>query len=463
MSLFGILGVGANGMTAQGYASGVASNNASNVNTVGYSRRMAQLEPIEGPPGFGLGARANGQRRVIDQFLERRVLGGSSSSGEADARASALSILDATFSDAAGNLGDAMDALTTALGDLSSYPAEPGARVTVLARAEQMAQAFNRAGDDLATARADVNERIAKQVGQVNSQIEQIADLGRKISKAEVSGQEASDLRDKRDQLVRQVANFVPVKVIPEENGQISLLLAGSLPLVSPDGTAHPLTTVTDATSGDMLIQQVVAGAPRDIGSLITSGSIGGLIAARDGGLTTARDSLDQLAFDTAAGYNTAHNAGFGLDGVGARNLFTPVATVPGAAQNFSLSVDVAGNADALAAAGDAAAMPGDNIGALALLAVADQDLALGGTATLGEGFAALLATSGSDVQSALVDQDQAEAVRAQLDSLRESVSGVSTDEEMVSLMRFQRGYQASLKVVQTANEMLGELMNLKR
>jgi len=450
-------------MTAQSYASGVASNNASNVNTVGYSRRLAQLEPIEGPPGFGLGARANGQRRVIDQFLERRVLGGRSSAGEADARANALSILDATFSDAAGNLGDAMDALTTALGDLADYPSEAGARVTVLARAEQMAQAFNRAGDDLATARADVNARITSEVDQLNQGLQKIAELGQKISKAELSGQEASDLRDKRDQLVREVANIVPVKVIPEDNGQISLLLAGSLPLVSPDGSAHLLSTLTDATSGDVVIQQIVAGAPRDLSGLITSGSIGGLIAARDGGLTTARDSLDQLASDTASAYNTAHQAGFGLDGVGGRDLFTPSATVAGSAQNFSLSAAVAGNSDALAAAGDAAAMPGDNIGALALIAVADQDVALGATATLGEGFASLVATSGSDVQSALVDQDQAQAVRDQLDSLREGISGVSSDEEMVALMRFQRGYQASLKVIQTADEMLGELMNLKR
>jgi flagellar hook-associated protein 1 FlgK len=68
-----------------------------------------------------------------------------------------------------------------------------------------------------------------------------------------------------------------------------------------------------------------------------------------------------------------------------------------------------------------------------------------------------------TSVSEANLRRDAADAAVDQVDALRQSVSGVSVDEEMVDLVRYQRGYQAALKIVQTADEMLGELMNLKR
>ncbi|MEM7192984.1 MAG: flagellar basal body rod C-terminal domain-containing protein, partial [Pseudomonadota bacterium] len=100
---------------------------------------------------------------------------------------------------------------------------------------------------------------------------------------------------------------------------------------------------------------------------------------------------------------------------------------------------------------------------ALDLASVADNDVALGGTATLVEGYSALVGFAGSAMQRANAQLDHATNTQSQLSAMRESVSGVSTDEEMVSLMRFQRAYQASLQVIQTADEMLGSLMTLKR
>lgn len=463
MSVFSVLSVGANGMNAQQFGTQVSANNATNVNTPGYSRRLTDIQSIPGPPGGGLGARANGQSRVVDTFLERRILGGRSLAGAASSRASALSILDASFSDGPGNVGEAMDALQMSLGDLSSHPSEPAARIDVLSKADQLAESFNRTAANLAQTRAELNERVSDEVGQLASRLEEIADLGREIARTELSGQEASDLRDRRDELVRDVAEIVPVKVIPKDDGQIDLLLGGSIPLVSSDGTAHPITATTNPTSGDVSIFVDQAGASRDITQMVDSGRIGGMLEARDGALTSAQEDLDQLAFDLANAYNAAHAAGFGLDGVGGRNIFEPPLGVVGAAANLAVSLDVLDDPDALAAASDPAGMPGDNRNALDLLEVADLDNALGGTATLNESFGALVASAGSAVQSAMAAEEHTAASLDQLSAMRDSMSGVSVDEEMIALMKFQRGYQASLRVIKTADEMLGELINLKR
>ncbi|MEZ4253148.1 MAG: flagellar basal body rod C-terminal domain-containing protein [Polyangiales bacterium] len=94
---------------------------------------------------------------------------------------------------------------------------------------------------------------------------------------------------------------------------------------------------------------------------------------------------------------------------------------------------------------------------------MSDALVADGGTRTLMDAYAGLVGRAGMAVSDAYLRQDAASAAVDQVEALRESVSGVSVDEEMVDLVRFQRGYQAALKVVQTADEMLGELMNLKR
>jgi flagellar hook-associated protein 1 FlgK len=129
----------------------------------------------------------------------------------------------------------------------------------------------------------------------------------------------------------------------------------------------------------------------------------------------------------------------------------------------MAVSADVAGQPDFLAGAQDAANLPSDNRNALAMLHVRDQRVALGGTATALQSFNAMVADAGTAAQSANAQATQATSVMEQIESLRESVSGVNTDEEMIALMKFQRAYQAGLRVIETADAMLGELLNMAR
>jgi flagellar hook-associated protein 1 FlgK len=462
-SLFGILGVGANGLAANAFGTNVASQNASNVGTDGYSRRLAILEPLGGPPEAGAGARATGARRILDGLLDRRILGARAAAGAASAGARTLEVLDAVLAEGAGSVGDAMDALATAIADLAAHPDDRAARTVVLARSDALAQAFSSAAGAIAESRSDANQHVAADVRALDETLREIASLGTQISRAELGGAEASDLRDRRDELVRQVSDRVPVTRIEDASGRITLLLGGSIPLVSLDGQVGELEAATDPATGDMRIFAVAAGARVDVTDRIDSGSIGGTIAARDGALAQAAADLDQLAYDFATAWNAAHTAGFGLDGGTGRNLFEPPAAVAGAASGLAVSADVVEQPDFLAAAAAGADLPGDNRGALALQALADARIALGGTATLGDGLSALIGSAGAALQGASADEEYAAMAAAQLADLRESVSGVSLDDEMVALTRYQRAYQASLRVVQVADEMLGELMELGR
>jgi flagellar hook-associated protein 1 len=462
VNLTSVLNIGANGLAAASHGQNVTAQNISNATTEGYSRRLTNLEPI--PLQDGGGVRANGSTRVQDQYLERRGLGASAGDGEASARVDTLSVLDSTFSENEGSVGAALDAFNSAMTDFSTNPSLRANRQAVLSKADDLSRAFNTAADDLTGARNDANGRITDAVKQVNSKIDDIGSLTTQIRQARANGNEAGDLEDRRDQLIRDVASTVPVNVIQEDNGAITMQLAGSRSLIGADGSVHHLIASTEPTSGDVRIYRQTSGTNEDITGLITTGTIGGTIAARDGALATARNQLDQLASDVATSYNTVHQAGYGLDGNTARNLFAaPPAGVTGAASGFAVSTDVAGQPDFLAGAQDPLTLPSDNRNALALLHVRDQNTALGGTATAQQAYGALISDAGTAGQSAKNQATQASSVLSQIDNLRASASGVNTDEEMISLMKFQRGYQASLRVIETADSMLNDLLNMAR
>lgn len=461
MSISSFMNIGANGLAAAAHGQNVTGQNIANATTEGYTRRLASFEPI--PLLEGGGVRANGSTRVQDQYLERRGLGARAGDGEASAKVETLSVLDTAFSDGPGSIGVALDAFDAAMTDFSTNPGARANRQAVLSKAEDLSRAFNTASSDLTAAHTDANARISDSVKQVNTKLDQIGSLSAQIKLALANGNEAGDLQDKRDVLIRDVASTVPVNVIYKDDGAVTMQMAGTRTLVGEDSSVHHLLAATEPTSGDVRIYRETSGQLEDLTDSITTGTIGGTIAARDGALKTARNQLDQLASDVATAYNTVHTAGFGLDGAGARNLFAvPPAGVTGAASGFAVSADVAGQPDFLAGASDPLNLPSDNRNALNLLHVRDQNAALGGTATAQQAFRAIVADAGTAGQSAKNQASQASAVLSQIDNLRASASGVSTDEEMVSLMKFQRAYQASLRVIETADSMLNDLFNLR-
>jgi len=461
-SLFGILSVGRNGMQAHQYATQVTSHNAANVATEGYTRRLVNISPVtHTQPGNG--ARADGSRRIMDTFVHRRLLGSRSFDGESKAKSEGLNMLDSLFSIDGLNLNRSLDDFHEALSQVTTHPSDHGTRTVFLARAKGLTTAFNQASFALEEARADANDRIVAEVKVINSKITQIGKIGRDIAETEIGGVEAGDLRDERDRLIREVSDSVPVNVLEVGGGQIRLLLGSSKPLVSADGTVHPLEARVDPATGDISVYRTTVGLLEDVSPLISSGSIRGIIDARDGGIAQAKQELDQLAFDVSTTYNTAHAAGFGLDGVGGRNLFNTPAVVLDAAKFMTLDPTVDGNPEAIAAASAVALLPGDNRNALALQALQDTNIALGGSATAGEALSQMMGTAANEVQRARATASQASAIHSQVEAMHKSVSGVSIDEEMVALVQYQRGYQAALKIISTADQLLQEVINLKR
>jgi flagellar hook-associated protein 1 len=454
MSINGILNTGVKGMVATQLATNVTASNISNAATVGYTRRSTDISPDQALTSNGVG------NRMVEPFIQKRLLNAESSSGEAKAQSAAVSVLDEVFAEGDGSIGTALDKFQASIQNLTTRPDDTATRQAVLANAANLSTAFQNANAQISQARQDSNLRIEQGVNSVNTRLDQIGKLGVQIQQSELNGVQAGDLRDQRDLLVKEVAGYVPVTVIDQGNGAISLMLGGAHQLVSPDGQVGHLSTKV-GEDGTMKIQKKVAGALTDVTAQVNGGAIGGDIKARTGALADAQQKLDQLAFDTAKAYNDVHRENVALDGSNGRNLFEEQATVTGAATSFAVSADVLGHPENIAAAVDPTSLPSDNRGAMALANISTAPLASGGM-TVAEALASLVGFAGSTVQAATQQETFTAGALEQVQSLQDSASGVNTDEEMVNLMKYQRAYQASLKVISVADQMLSDLLNIR-
>ncbi len=455
-SISSLLSIAQGALAAHAAAVDITGKNITNANTPGYVRRQALLETrLLGRDQSG-GVVFNGPLRMSDRFAVARVLAESGNYGAALGRENALAGLEATLApDGDGGISGRFNAFFSATSALGQNPNDATARSAFLARAGELADSFRTAAQGLSQRRSDLKGQAGDVADEVTSRLGQIADLNQQIAQAQALGDGAPDLRDKRELLVREVGDRMGVKAIEEDNGSLTLLSSGST-LVS-GGNASSIQVGLDAVGALSIGVRSATGNVSDITSGVDSGSLGGIRQARDSDVVALQTDLDQLAFDTQNTINATHAVGFGLDGVTGRNLFTSPASPIGAAAGFQLDPAMVGQPDRVAAAGTAAELPGGNSNALALAAIGSQSLAgLGDPASRIGAIGGKLGIFQTSAASAV---DLRESTLSMAETSRQQASGVSIEEEMVDLTRYQRAFEASMRVLKVADELLQGLV----
>jgi flagellar hook-associated protein 1 len=456
--LSSLLNIARDALTAQSYGVGVAGQNISNVNTPGYVRREAILQPrVLGTQTAG-GVEIAGLRRVADQFIDRRHLeasGLSSAAGERDAQ---LGQLEAVFNDFSGTgMGSSLDALFSSFATLASNPSDPTARQAVLERAEGFAARSRETADALAEQRGDMLEKAQSTVQEVNGRAIEIAQLNRQIAMAEAQGEDAADLKDRRNQLLLDLSSKVDIRTFSDGAGSIVVQAAGTTLVEGANARSFSIDLAGDGSM--RLLAARENGPTMEVTQSLSGGKLAGIFEARDSDLAATITRFDQFVYDVATAINTQHAAGFGLDGVSGRALFSITPGPAGAGRAIVVDPAVAGNPSRIAAASSAGTVPGGSDNAAALARLASQPITSGATQTAAQGYGSLVGDVGLRKASAAAEVSLRGDVEAQIAAMRESVSGVSLDEEMVNLTKYQRAYEAAAKVLTTVDELLQELL----
>lgn len=452
-----LLGIGRSALMAQQQRMSTTQNNVANASTPGYRRKRSDLVSLGGQPGRGqlVGVHTR-EASVPRTFTSRQRSLARAERGQAQAQAQAMARLQGVLFPPGGSaLESAMGELFGAARALEAAPADPTLRQDLLTRAGQLGAAFGDAGAALAREREGLGAEVRDRIASVNDTLSQIEALEESIGASRPG--EALDLVDQRDQLAQEVAEAVGGEVFARADGTISVITRSGRALLE-GGRARPVRV---ARQGDELQVLVGGGASEPAPLDPVEGHIGGLLAAHNQGIEQLESELDALAFEFAGAANAAHQAGLGLDGASGRDLFEVPAGPDGAARALRVSADVAGRPDLLGVAGSAAEVPGGNGALRALGALQDQTLPGIGEPP-GQALAQASARFSSQIASARAEADVSGAALEHLEAVEASVTGVSLEEEMLSINETQNALQAAMRVLDATQEMFDAVLSLK-
>jgi flagellar hook-associated protein 1 len=497
MSIFGTLHIGKQAALVHQQALQVTSRNIANANTEGYTRQRAILEPeasVSQLRGFssGGGVTLDQVQRVVDERTEAQILQERQGLGwQRELHAGLLRAEGALDELADAGLAQGLSRFFAALGDVANQPGDTAARESAVRSLDALTGQIRGASRKLAEIQFDSNQQVGTSVSQINELVRNIAELNEEIVRHEFASDSGfSELRDQRGVLLQELSDQLDFNSFEREDGTVVIVLGDGLSLV--DGSAFAqleASTEQPVALGDPTFTNVfhVANGSRSgpVTQHIRGGVLGGAIALRDGRIPFYRQQLDSFAFSFASAVNTVHLAGRGLEDATARNLLidpsqagpnppgATFAAVLGAADRISVNPLIAANARHLAAGQPAAgaAQPGDNTNALALAALREQPVtffpvgdpilgpASGTTQTLPSFFSTVSGQLGAELRSSTRATEQLELVLQELQDRRAEISGVSIDEEVTNLLRYQRGFEAAVRVITTADRMLEALL----
>ncbi|WP_298436436.1 flagellar hook-associated protein FlgK [Geobacter sp.] len=477
MSILSILDIGKSGITAQRLALEVTSQNVSNVNTPGYSRQSTIFESgnVSMERGFplGNGVQVAEIQRAYDDFLQMQLKNESSTNGQATTVLSSMNQAEQLFNEfTTDGLGKSMQDFFKAWQDLTANPQGQPERQAVLARAQQLVDQFHRVNGYLNDIKTDANKSLEGITADVNDKLTQIASLNDQIRQVEIQGTTANELRDKRDLLVRQLAQKVGITYLEQPDGMLNVSLTLGQPLVLGKDAATLSLQPDPANGGFYKVFTTPPGGTSaiDITSIVggpgnSQGEMGGTLQVRDTLVNQFITDLDELAYNLATQVNAAHSAGFGLTGSTGLDFFTPPAAMAGYGGLGGISVSITNTNDIAAADTDPiTGGTGNNKNASTIASLYDKTLPFSSGNTTLEGFYnSLVGKVGVAVQNAQRGQTLSDGVIKQLDNLRESNSGVSLDEELANLIKYQKAFEGSAKLITTGAEMMDTILGLVR
>jgi flagellar hook-associated protein 1 FlgK len=454
----GLLSIGSKALMAQQKGINVTGNNIANVNTPGYSRQRLNMSsdvPIMTGNGLmGSGAKANKVERVYQRFLGVQINHETQSLGQWEAHKDGLERVELIFNESGGyGLNQVMSEFWNAWQDLTNNPSGSVERTVLVAKSEMLTATFSKNYEDLQKIQRDIDWNIEGAVEEINRLSENMVDLNQKIIQVESGGHMANDYRDQRDLVLKELSELIDINSFEDANGGITVSVGRGQALVEGTHT-YKLSTQANAGGHQDVTWLDSSGNTLIISNNISKGKLKGWLDARDVDIENSLNKLDTLAQNLMTEVNGLHATGYGLDGSTGNDFFTGTASAAGIQVNPLITNDTN-----LIAAAEGIDKLGDNGNAIAIANLQEALTMNGNTTTFGAYYDSMVSDAGLAVQQATSYYEHQSQMVLQLENYRESISGVSIDEEAVNLIKYQNAYQAAAKLITTADEMMETIL----
>jgi flagellar hook-associated protein 1 FlgK len=442
----------------------VVANNVANANTAGYTREVPNWQenkPVEiNGIAYGTGVTETGSTSVRNRVLEERLAQQQQAASASSTQLDALKALEALFApnssvsgSTSGDIGSDITSFFNAFSALEAAPTDNALRQQVLSAASILAGDVSNAAANLSVQKSSLDQEAGAVTDQVNSLTAAIAQINREIQSNSPNA-DAGVLEDQRQQDLKQLSQLIGFNQTATENNGVALTTVSGELLVS-GSKSFPLTTGSVGGETHFFI-----GTTDVTAQLAVGGALGGFLTVRDQDIPTVMSALDQLAYSISTSVNSVNNSGTDLNGATgtAANplyIFNEPATVAGSAANMSVIMT---DPSQIAASG-AGLGTGDNSNACALAALADQSIVNGSKPS--DYYSKFVTKLGSVVAQVQIQSTAQSASLTQLQTQRDSLSGVNLNDEAAAMQQIERSYQAASQVFNILNTIMASVLNL--
>lgn len=482
-STFHGLEVSKRGLFAQQSALNTTGHNISNANTEGYSRQRANMKTTTGIPYPGLnaskepgllgtGVTVTDLQRIRDEFLDVQYRNENKRNGYWEDRLDAIKKIEGIMTEPSETgLQKVMDQMWQAWQDLSKDPTSPSARAVVRERANAVAETFAGLYGHLQEVQRDLDNVVSVKALEVNSLAQQISDLNKQIGDVVPHGYVPNDLYDQRDVLIDRLSKLTEVKVSDAGSGMVNVTIEGR-ELVNGRNPVQMAVTKDVATGFNKI---TLGGAD----FIPTQGGLAANVESRDQLVSNMMKRLDILAANLTKEINDLHRTGLSLNDI--KNGGSPSgipffidaekggSIYPTSAGKIVLNPAIVASLDAIAAAQPETGVTpaGNNKNALAIAAVKFKVINKGTgpldfseSSSLDDYYRYTIGELGVFGQEAERNAKNAEATVGMVEKQRQSVSGVSIDDEMAEMVKYQHAYNAAARAMTSVDEMLDKIIN---
>lgn len=463
MGITSILNVARNALFAQQTSLQVISNNIANVNTAGYARQEAvqnEAAAVRSDLGLlGTGVKVEAVISHYDKYLEYSMAKQNNAMEEQKTYQKYFSRIESILDEANTNLTSNITEFFNAWQSLSADPLSRVARNDVAMKAENLSRGIRSVYNELINLQIEADYNVAQDVDEINNILGSIAELNKKIVEGSASGTQGGSFTNERLVAVRELSGKLDIQYFEDSEGALTVMTKSGKSLVEK-GNVYELSAEKSETDDFYRIywngnSQISV----DITDSISGGTLKGLIDLRDNQMTGFMDNLDDLAKSIMTEVNSIHATGYNSSGTTGVNFFKNVTS--DYAINLDLSDEVKADVNYIAATSSSTNLSDNDI-ALAISNLGSATVQVGGHNTTYVVYASTIASTIGNLSKNATDlteyhQDLMNIVESQ----REAVSGVSIDEEMSNLIKFQYAYQAAARLITVADELMDALLRI--
>lgn len=473
-STFTAIEIGKSALLASRRAMDTTGHNIANAATPGYSRQQVILEPIiqrvDVVSGTsGLGVRVVDVQRIRDPFIDGVLRGEQAKKAGFESQKEVLDHLQILFAEPSdSSMRNFVDAYWAAWHDLASEPQSQAARAQLMETGCSVADMFRHLGSQIDSLTGDVEAAISSTVTKVNLLSERICSLNTEISRALARKEPVGDLMDRRDLLIDELTELTGATVSYLDEGTVKVSIGG-IPIVDKY-KSYPMSSAITSNG----VEFYVVTGPNDSDKLLlsgVSGALGGYKVARDEIVLKFRDELNSVALKFFEGINYIHQVDpetgaidsnahyptffqFSNDVLSTIKVTDEIVNDPSKIRTSRGQDDLDGEI-AHAIADYIAGTPNEFLSDVTFGSGFDLS---GGNFT--EKWMSIVGKLGVEGQKVEIGHSTQELLVKELANRRDSISGVSREEEITELIREQHAFNAAARLISVADEMLDTIIN---